>query len=89
MVTQGVRTIVAVDVSSEDNNNLMDYGDHISGWWLLFKRFFPFGPKIRVCVSLMNFITIQFLYYYMLGAQTFDLFGLLVSMYHYMNLSSY
>jgi len=51
MGTQGVRTIVAVDVSAEDNNNLTDYGDHISGWWLLFKKLFPFGPKVRVSES--------------------------------------
>lgn len=48
MMSQGVRTIVAVDVSAEDNNNLTDYGDHVSGWWLLLKRFFPIGPKVRV-----------------------------------------
>ena len=48
MVTQGVRTIVAVDVSAENNNDLSNYGDHISGWYLMAKKFFPFGSKVRV-----------------------------------------
>lgn len=48
MVTQGVRTIVAVDVSAENNNDLSNYGDHISGWYLMVKKFFPFGSKVRV-----------------------------------------
>lgn len=51
MVTQAVRTIVAVDVSAENNNDLSNYGDHISGWYLMMKKYFPFGSKVRVSVD--------------------------------------
>jgi len=63
MVTQAVRTIVAVDVSAENNNNLSDYGDHISGWYLMMKKYFPFGSKVRVSVDKFNFTQCLDLYF--------------------------
>ena len=49
IASQGVATIIAVDVGSEDNNDLTNYGDHISGWYLLWNKINPFAKKIRVC----------------------------------------
>ena len=48
IASQGVATIIAVDVGSEDNNDLTNYGDHISGWYLLWNKINPFAKKIRV-----------------------------------------
>lgn len=34
----GAETIIACDVGSQDETDLTNYGDTLSGWWLLFKR---------------------------------------------------
>lgn len=44
----GARTILAVDVGSQDETDLTNYGDVLSGWWLLWNRWNPFGQNIRV-----------------------------------------
>jgi len=44
----GARNIVAVDVGSQDETDLTDYGDTLSGWWLLWNRWKLFGQTIRV-----------------------------------------
>ncbi len=48
MADMGAEKIIAVDVGSLDNNNLTNYGDHISGWYILWNRLNPFAEKIRV-----------------------------------------
>ena len=48
LLGQGAETIIAVDVGAEDNNDLTNYGDHISGWYLLWKKLNPLAKKIRV-----------------------------------------
>ena len=48
MADMGAEKIIAVDVGSQDNNNLTNYGDHISGWYILWNRLNPFAEKIRV-----------------------------------------
>jgi lysophospholipid hydrolase len=44
----GAKVIVAVDVGSAEDNTLMNYGDTLSGWWVLLNSFNPFakGGKI-------------------------------------------
>lgn len=44
----GARTILAIDVGSQDETDLTDYGDTLNGWWLLWNRWNPFGQHIRV-----------------------------------------
>lgn len=39
----GVDVIVAVDVGAEDDTSPVNYGDALSGWWVLFNRFNPFA----------------------------------------------
>lgn len=34
----GAQTVIAVDVGSEDSNDLANYGDELSGWWALWQR---------------------------------------------------
>lgn len=46
----GAETVIAIDVGSQDNNHMTNYGDHISGWYLLWNRINPFAKKVRVCV---------------------------------------
>jgi hypothetical protein len=48
----GAETIIAIDVGSQDNNDMTNYGDHISGWSLLWNRINPFAKKVRVCNSM-------------------------------------
>lgn len=44
----GAHTILAVDVGSQDETDLTNYGDTLNGWWLLWNRWNPFGQAIRV-----------------------------------------
>ncbi|KAF4520155.1 hypothetical protein B566_EDAN008973 [Ephemera danica] len=48
MRSQGARHILAVDVGSQDDQDLTDYGDTLSGWWLLWKRWNPFTTPVKV-----------------------------------------
>ena len=48
MSDQGAEKVIAVDVGSQDNNNLTNYGDHISGWYILWTKLNPLAEKIRV-----------------------------------------
>lgn len=44
----GAKTILAVDVGSQDETNLTNYGDTLNGWWLLWNRWNPFTQTVRV-----------------------------------------
>ncbi|XP_072177075.1 patatin-like phospholipase domain-containing protein 7 [Diadema setosum] len=48
MRAMGVPTIIAVDVGSEDTSSITNYGDELSGWWLLWKRWNPWTESVRV-----------------------------------------
>ena len=48
MKAMGCRNIFAVDVGSQDETNLTNYGDSLSGWWLLWKRWNPWASTIKV-----------------------------------------
>lgn len=48
MRNMGVATILAVDIGAEDTEELTDYGDSLSGWWLLWKKYFPFTKPVNV-----------------------------------------
>ncbi|XP_020905834.1 patatin-like phospholipase domain-containing protein 7 isoform X2 [Exaiptasia diaphana] len=48
MKNMGAQTIIAIDVGSEYHGELMNYGDHLSGWWLLWNRWNPFSEKVRI-----------------------------------------
>uniref|UniRef100_A0A0K0F7K1 Neuropathy target esterase sws (inferred by orthology to a D. melanogaster protein) n=1 Tax=Strongyloides venezuelensis TaxID=75913 RepID=A0A0K0F7K1_STRVS len=38
----GAKFVIAVDVGSREERNLYNYGDTLSGFWVLFKKFNPF-----------------------------------------------
>lgn len=44
----GAQTILAVDVGSQDETGLTNYGDTLSGWWLLWNKWNPFTETVRV-----------------------------------------
>ncbi|XP_053691068.1 neuropathy target esterase sws isoform X2 [Sabethes cyaneus] len=48
MRAQGAAHIIAIDVGSQDDTDLTDYGDDLSGWWLLYKRWIPFTSPVKV-----------------------------------------
>ncbi|XP_062701691.1 neuropathy target esterase sws isoform X1 [Aedes albopictus] len=48
MRAQGAAHIIAIDVGSQDDTDLTDYGDDLSGWWLLYKRWNPFTSPVKV-----------------------------------------
>lgn len=44
----GANHIIAIDVGSVDDTDLTNYGDDLSGWWLLWKRWYPFTTTVKV-----------------------------------------
>ncbi|KAL9872689.1 neuropathy target esterase sws isoform X1 [Glossina fuscipes] len=44
----GAAHIIAIDVGSQDDTDLTNYGDDLSGWWLLYKKWNPFTTPVRV-----------------------------------------
>ncbi|KAH8850899.1 Patatin-like phospholipase domain-containing protein 7 [Schistosoma japonicum] len=49
MVCFGAKTIFANDVGAAVETELANYGDHLSGWYLLYTRFFRVGsPVLRI-----------------------------------------
>ncbi|KAF8326402.1 uncharacterized protein EI90DRAFT_3146562 [Cantharellus anzutake] len=43
MISMGASAVVAVDVGAVDDTTPRDFGDSISGWWLLINRLNPFS----------------------------------------------
>ncbi|XP_017597811.1 PREDICTED: neuropathy target esterase-like, partial [Corvus brachyrhynchos] len=43
----GAKTVIAIDVGSQDETDLCNYGDSLSGWWLLWKRLNPWAEKVK------------------------------------------
>lgn len=48
MHSLGAKFVFAVDVGSQDQTNLTNYGECLSGWWLLWKRWNPWAKSVRV-----------------------------------------
>ncbi|XP_037548083.1 patatin-like phospholipase domain-containing protein 7a [Nematolebias whitei] len=46
--SMGAKVVIAIDVGSRDETNLTNYGDALSGWWVLWKRFNPLAEKVKV-----------------------------------------
>ncbi|XP_063216401.1 neuropathy target esterase sws isoform X4 [Bacillus rossius redtenbacheri] len=44
----GAKHILAIDVGSQEDTDLTNYGDCLSGWWLLWKRWNPFASPVKV-----------------------------------------
>ncbi|CAG0892620.1 unnamed protein product, partial [Cyprideis torosa] len=48
MRNMGANTILAIDVGSQDESDMTNYGDCLSGFWLLWKRIWPFGDSVKI-----------------------------------------
>ncbi|KIY73513.1 patatin-domain-containing protein [Cylindrobasidium torrendii FP15055 ss-10] len=48
MFQRGARAVFACDVGSVDDNSPRNFGDHVSGWWLLVNRWNPFSSARTV-----------------------------------------
>ena len=74
MKTKGAQTIIAVDVGNQDDMELTNYGDQLSGWWLLWKKWNPWATSIKVggadIVLYINCIH----YIILLDRRTYDLY---------------
>ncbi|XP_037832626.1 patatin-like phospholipase domain-containing protein 7 isoform X3 [Kryptolebias marmoratus] len=46
--SMGAKVVIAIDVGSRNETSLTNYGDYLSGWWLLWKRFNPLAEKVKV-----------------------------------------
>nr|XP_005994513.1 PREDICTED: patatin-like phospholipase domain-containing protein 7 isoform X2 [Latimeria chalumnae] len=46
--SMGAKVVIAIDVGSQAETDLTNYGDTLSGWWLLWKRFNPLAEKVKV-----------------------------------------
>uniref|UniRef100_A0A452H8U2 lysophospholipase n=1 Tax=Gopherus agassizii TaxID=38772 RepID=A0A452H8U2_9SAUR len=45
--SMGAKVVIAIDVGSRDETDLTNYGDALSGWWLLWKRWNPLVEKVK------------------------------------------
>ncbi|KAH7881128.1 patatin-domain-containing protein [Lentinula edodes] len=48
MFSKGASAVFACDVGSLDDNSPREFGDHVSGWWLLVNRWNPFSNARRI-----------------------------------------
>ncbi|THH33139.1 hypothetical protein EUX98_g1035 [Antrodiella citrinella] len=48
MMSMGASAVIASDVGSIDDNSPRNFGDSVSGWWLLVNRFNPFSNAKNV-----------------------------------------
>lgn len=46
--SMGANLVVAVDVGSASETNLYNYGDSLSGFWVLLRKFNPFAEPVKV-----------------------------------------
>ncbi|KAM0746509.1 patatin-domain-containing protein [Meredithblackwellia eburnea MCA 4105] len=62
MLAMGASSVFAVDVGSVDDTNPRNYGESVSGWWLLVQRWNPFGkpsniPNITEIQSRLTYVS--------------------------------
>ena len=48
MLGQGAASVFAIDVGSVDDTSPRDYGESVSGWYLLLQRWNPFGKQPNI-----------------------------------------
>lgn len=45
---RGASLVIAIDVGARDTLDLTNYGDSVSGWWLLWKKWWPWTETVVV-----------------------------------------
>eukprot|EP00112_Aurelia_sp_Birch-Aquarium-sp1_P004396 Seg1497.1 transcript_id=Seg1497.1/GoldUCD/mRNA.D3Y31 product="Patatin-like phospholipase domain-containing protein 7" protein_id=Seg1497.1/GoldUCD/D3Y31 len=48
MRSLGAKTIIAVDVGSVYESHQTNYGDSLSGWWMLWNKWNPFASSVKI-----------------------------------------
>jgi hypothetical protein len=48
MNRMGVNAIVAIDVGARDDDDFTNYGDELSGWWLLWKKWNHWARPVKI-----------------------------------------
>lgn len=48
MRSLGAKYVLAIDVGSQDDMDFTNYGDSLSGFWLLWKKYNPFTASVKV-----------------------------------------
>lgn len=48
MRSLGAKHVLAIDVGSQDDMDFTNYGDSLSGFWLLWKKYNPFTSSVKV-----------------------------------------
>lgn len=48
MLDMGAASVFAVDVGSVDDTSPRNYGESVSGWWLLLQRWNPFAEQQQI-----------------------------------------
>ncbi len=48
MKETGVKFIIAQDVAAIDDRDLYNYGDQLSGWWILWNQINVFAEKLKI-----------------------------------------
>lgn len=59
MLSMGAASVFAVDVGSVDDTSPRNYGESVSGWWVLLQRWSPFnnGPSIPNITEIQSRLT--------------------------------
>lgn len=48
MRSLGAKYVLAIDVGSQDEMDFTNYGDSLSGFWLLWKKYNPFTASVKI-----------------------------------------
>lgn len=48
MFSVGASAVIAVDVGGIDDNSPRNFGDTVSGWWILLNRWNPFSSTRNI-----------------------------------------
>jgi len=48
MYKLGAHTVLAVDVGAQDEQNFYNFGDQLSGWWILYKRWNIWSTPVKI-----------------------------------------
>ncbi|KAJ3300010.1 phosphatidylcholine and lysophosphatidylcholine phospholipase [Borealophlyctis nickersoniae] len=59
MRSMGAETIIAVDVGAVDDTSPVNYGDSLSGWWVLLQRWNPFKSSTSLVHKIPQMADIQ------------------------------
>lgn len=48
MKSMGAKYVFAVDVGAQYEDSFTNFGDELSGWWMLWKKWNPWAASVQV-----------------------------------------